>query len=164
MLAMYIRDMRHRASTRRSLVMLLFIGLGVSSGTCNAQISRASACHTSTVADAWGPSFAAEAKQFFLEVQAAVRADDKGAFAALIQYPLHVHEGNGGYEIPNRAEMIRKYPLIFTADSKRAILLQTPECLFGNGQGVMAAGGRIWFQKQSDGKMRIITLNIISTR
>lgn len=83
-------------------------------------------------------------------------------FASLVRYPLRVYENNKAYTISTRAEMIRKYPSIFTKSSRQAILAQSPDCLFANGQGVMVADGRIWFRKDPDGKMRIVTLNIVS--
>ena len=47
-----------------------------------------------------------------------------------------------------------------TSRVRHAILAQSASCLFANGQGVMIGRGQIWFQEQSDGKMKIITINL----
>lgn len=128
---------------------------------CPAQTTTSPECHTSTVADAWGPEFASQAKEFFIELQSVVRNDNKKQFASFVQYPIHIYGANGAPEITNSSDLLRRYTRIITPDAREAILAQSPECLFGNGQGVMAAGGRLWFQKQKDGKFKIITLNIV---
>jgi len=141
-----------------SRVVLLAVTPGLL-GLAHATISPG--CNTSTVADAWGPEFAAEAKNFFTELQNFVRVGDKKQFASLVKYPVHVYGENVAAEIANPSELLRRYPLIISADAREAILAQSPDCLLGNGQGVMAARGRIWFQKQANGRFKIITLNVI---
>jgi len=128
---------------------------------CLAQAATDSGCHTSTVADAWGPEFASQAKDFFVVLQKVVKNGNEKQFASLVQYPLHVYGASEPTEISSPAELLHKYTMIITPDAREAILAQSPDCLFGNGQGVMAAGGRVWFQKQEDGKFKIVTLNII---
>ncbi len=158
--AMHISNAFRKATTLVSAVVLLaFLG-GLFDANSMAQTASPSACPNSTVADAWGPEFAVEAKTFFLALQHVVKENDKKGFAALVQYPLKVY-GAGTFEIRTPAEMTRKYASIITPSARQAILDQSSDCLFGNGQGVMAARGRVWFQKQPDGKMKIITLNII---
>jgi len=149
-----------RASRVSGVILLLFLTIGPAKTNCNAQNATAS-CQNSTVADAWGPEFTSEAKSFFTVLQGAIKAGDKKQFASLIKYPVHVYGKNEAYEIATPAEMVRRYSSIITTESQQAIVAQSPDCLFGNGEGVMAGGGRIWFQKQADGQMRIVTLNII---
>lgn len=157
---MRINDILHKANTVISIVVLLAFFGGPFDVISVAQTTSRPTCPNSTVADAWGPKFASEAKAFFLALQHVVETNDKRDFAALVQYPLYVY-GADTFEIKTPSEMIRKYSSIITPSARRAILNQSPDCLFGNGQGVMAAHGRVWFQKQADGKMKIITLNII---
>ena len=135
------------------LAMTLLATLGFA-GTvfCHAQRSTTPACDNSTVADAWGPEFASQARAFLAELQHVVRSNDKTKFSSLVQYPVHVFEGNHGTEIATPAGLIRRYTSIMTPALKRAVLTQSSECLFGNGQGAMVGGGRIWFQRQSGGK------------
>jgi hypothetical protein len=116
------------------------------------------------VDDAWGPEFASQARVFLTELQRVVKMNDRARFSTLIQYPVHVFQGNQGNEIASRKEFIRRYSSIVTPDIKRAILTQSPDCLFANGQDVMIGNGQIWFQKQSEAQMKIITFNLSSSR
>jgi hypothetical protein len=164
MLAMRSSKISRFVERTRRFVML-FLVLSVSAALfCNAQNSASSTCENSTVADAWGPEFASQAKVFLAGLQSVVKSEDKEQFASLVQYPVHIFGGKKGKEIRTRADLIRSYSSIMTPDFKHAILAQPSECLFANGQGVMVGGGRIWFQKQSDGAMRIITFNLISSK
>ncbi len=158
MLAMHINRQRVNVVLHSILMLVLTCLFGP---LCLAQASTHSGCHTSTVADAWGPEFASQAKDFFVTLQAAVKSEDEKQFASLVQYPLHVYGASEKAEINSSAELLHKYTMIITPDARKAILAQSPDCLFGNGQGVMAAGGRVWFQKQEDGKFKIVTLNVI---
>jgi hypothetical protein len=47
-----------------------------------------------------------------------------------------------------------------TPKLRRAILDQSPACLFGNYHGVMIGSGQIWFDEQPGGAMKIITINL----
>jgi hypothetical protein len=158
--AMHISNPLRKATTLVSAVVLMVFSGGLFDACSMAQTAAPSVCPNSTVADAWGPEFAAEAKTFFLALQHVVKNNNEKGFAALVQYPLNVY-GAGTFKIRTPAEMIRKYASIMTPGAREAILDQSPDCLFGNGQGVMAASGRVWFQKQPDGKMKVITLNMI---
>jgi hypothetical protein len=134
---------------------------GLFGSSCLAQLATSSGCSNSTVADAWGPEFALQAKEFFIELQSVVRAGNKKQFASLVRFPLNVNGMNEVAKITSSSELLSRYSLIITPDAREAILVQSPDCLFGNGQGVMAASGRLWFQKQEDGKFKIVTLNVI---
>lgn len=160
---MHISDVLVKVKPTLTVILLVAFFAGPFYASSMAQTPLTSSCPNSTVADAWGPEFASEAKTFFLSLQRIVKEDDKSGFAASVQYPLHVYGANT-FEIVTRAQMIRKYASIITPDARRAILDQSPDCLFGNGQGVMAARGTVWFQKQPGGKMKIITLNINSPK
>lgn len=160
MLAMHInRSQKHRAILRPAFV---FMSIGLLFGASyGAQSTSSSGCTNSTVTDAWGPEFASEAKSFFATLRSVVRNGDKKGVTSLIHYPLRVYGANEAYEIASPADLLRRYSTLFTPDARKAILSQSPDCLFGNGQGVMAAGGRVWFQKQENGEFKIVTLNLI---
>jgi len=140
------------------LTILLLIVFRSPQIACNAQDN--SRCGHSTVEEAWGQEYASRAKLFLAEVQRAVESNDKKQFALLVQYPVRVLEGTHSTDISNATELTRRYPMIMTSGVRRAILAQSPSCLFANGQGVMIGRGQIWFQQQSDGAMRIVTINL----
>jgi hypothetical protein len=149
---------------KKDLITVLFlVSVATNATRLNAQASSANACENSTVADAWGPQYASEAKLFLAKLKKAINKNDKKEFASLVHYPANVF-GTDKQTIQNPSDLIRKYSLIVTPEFKRAILTQSSDCLFGNGQGVMVGGGRIWFQKQPNGEMKIITFNIISSK
>lgn len=153
-----------RLPVRSRCLLLLLLASCFLARNCRAQNASGSGCTNSTVADAWGPEFASQAKTFFIKVQQIVRDDNKKAFATLAHYPLHVYGPRGATEISNPTELLHQYSRLITPDARRAIIAQSADCLFGNGQGVMAAGGRLWFQKQNDGRFELVTLNIVRTK
>ena len=119
-----------------------------------------SRCGHSTVEDAWGPSVASEARSFLARLQRIVKTGDKKRFAALIRYPIRVLDGNHSIEVPTPSDFVDKYSSILTSDVKHAILAQSATCLFGNGQGIMVGKGQLWFQREANGDMKIITINL----
>src|SRR5579871_1842097 len=147
---------------KMKMLTVLFIVLLSSSASCQAQdTSINSHCDNSTVEEVWGPEFASEAKLFLAEIQRVVKANDQKAFAALVQYPVHIHRGSSREEIATPAKFLQNYSTIVTPDLRIVILNQSAECLFANGQGVMIGRGKIWFQKQSiHGKCKIIVFNL----
>jgi len=140
-----------------SLALLFFLTCGAPAALCQSQSDTS--CQNSTVEDARGPEFAARAKTFLAELQAAVEKNDQVVFASLVQYPVRVVNGSSRTRIPTAAQLIKRYSSIVTPAVRNAILNQSAACLFGNYQGVMIGSGEIWFEEQSNGKMKIITVN-----
>jgi hypothetical protein len=113
-------------------------------------------------------SFAAEAdvpeKQVIvMQLQQAVRANDKAWLAAHTRYPLS-YFGRGKRVIRSKASFIRNYALLFGAKLRAAILAQDPANVFENWQGLMVGEGRynIWVRDTADGELaryRIVTIN-----
>lgn len=118
-----------------------------------------SKCNNSTVADAWGPKFADQARSFLTELQKAVEGNDAVKVARLVQYPVRIIGDGRQSKITRPSDFIQKYSSIITAKVRKAILAQSAECLFGNQQGVMVGNGEVWFTQDSRGQMRIITIN-----
>jgi len=133
------------------------LACGAPAAPCQSQSDTS--CGQSTVEEAGGPEFASRAKSFLAKLQAAVEKNDKTRFASLVQYPVRMLSGSRRTKISTRAELIKRYQSIVTADIRKAVLDQSPACLFGNYQGVMVGRGQIWFAEQSDGHMKIITIN-----
>jgi hypothetical protein len=143
-------------------LLILSLLLVLPHGVCIAQdISR---CGNSTVEDAWGPTVASEAASFLARLQRNVKANDKTQFASLVHYPVHVIDGNHSIEISSSSNLMKKYSAILTADVRHAILAQSAQCLFANGQGIMIGRGQLWFQKEPSGEMKIITINLSAPR
>lgn len=139
-----------------SLVMVVMVFSCAS--FCHAQ--DASSCGHSTVEDAWGPKVASEARSFLGRLQRIVKSGDKKQFASLIHYPIRILDGNRSIEITSPSDFVEKYSSILTPNVKHAILTQSAACLFGNGQGIMIGRGQLWFQRESSGDMKVITVNL----
>jgi hypothetical protein len=113
-------------------------------------------------------SFAAEAdlpekQTIVLQLQQAVRADDKAWLAAHTRYPLS-YFGRGNRVIGGKAAFIRNYALLFGAKLRAAILAQDPATVFENWQGLMVGEGRynVWVRDTSDGgasRYQIVAIN-----
>ncbi len=121
-------------------------------------------CGHSTVEDTWGTTVASEAKSFLANLQRYVKTGDKKQFAALIHYPIRVLDGDHTIEVSSPSEFVNKYSSFITPDVKHAILTQSGSCLFANGQGMMVGRGQLWFQKQSTGDLRVITISLRAPR
>jgi hypothetical protein len=137
------------------ILSLVFV---LSRGVCIAEAT--SRCGHSTVDDAWGPAVASQAKSFLVRLQRAVKADDKAQFASLVHYPIRVISKGHSVKISSSRNLIKKYSAILTSDVRHAILAQSAECLFANGDGIMIGRGQVWFQKGPSGEMKIITINV----
>ena len=130
----------------------------LSCAPCHAQ--DASHCGHSTVEDAWGATVASEAKSFLIKLQSIVKTNNKKQFASLVHYPIRVLDGDHSTEIYSPSDFVEKYSSIVTSDVRHAISVQPANCLFANGQGMMIGRGQLWFQKESSGDMKIITINL----
>ena len=131
----------------------------LATGAKLAHTQTSSPCPNSTVAEARGAEVASRAKAFLANLQQVVKANDAKQFAALVNYPVRVIDGGHRTKVATAAELIQKYPTIMIPQLKQAILSQSPECLFGNYQGMMIGDGQIWFDEQAGGAMKIITIN-----
>ncbi len=77
-----------------------------------------------------------------------------------MHYPIRVRVGAKGRKISKPSELVRRYPTIVNPSLQRAILAQSPECLFANGQGVMIGHGQLWFAMQDGGMIKIIAITL----
>lgn len=117
------------------------------------------ACENSTVdtSPAFGPARAAKAKAFLLELQHAVKQDDRKKVASMVRYPLTVPAGKRR-TIRTRAQFVSGYAGIITEAVRQSVLNQDPECLFGNDRGAMIGRGSVWFDQRPAG-FGIIAVN-----
>jgi hypothetical protein len=113
--------------------------------------------------DEWGRDAAAKARSFLAKLKSAVTRGDQKAVASIVRYPLRLSVGGRETTVRDSAEFLRKYEQIFQPRVAAAILDQDPECLFGNWQGAMVGDGEVWFQRESSGDFKIITVNVPGT-
>lgn len=97
--------------------------------------------------------------RFVDELQAAVARGDRAAVAAMVRYPAAVWDGRRTRRVGSSAALLRLYPRVFTPALRRDIAAVTVDSLFANYQGVMFAGGRVWFYPDTAGPTRVITIN-----
>jgi hypothetical protein len=124
--------------------------------------AKVGACSNSTVEE-WGPERAAQARAFLAALKLAVRRRDKKAVASTVLYPLRLFVGARETTVRDSAEFVKKYEQILQPRIVAAIVDQDPDCLFGNWQGAMVGHGEVWFQRQSSGEFKIITVNLGSS-
>jgi hypothetical protein len=116
----------------------------------------------------------AEVAAFLVSLQDSVRSNDPKKVAALVKIPLRVGYSTKNSEraarvvtISGPSEFVRRYPEIFTADVRAAVLTQSPATLFRNWQGVMIGNGELWYAgvcqdaRCSTRQIRVISLNIV---
>jgi hypothetical protein len=104
-----------------------------------------------------------EKQTIVMQLQQAVRANDKAWLAAHTKYPLS-YFGRGKRIIRDKAAFIRNYALLFGAKLRAAILAQDPANVFENWRGLMVGDGRynVWVRDTADGepaRYRIIAIN-----
>ena len=113
-------------------------------------------------ADSANPAYAA----FLSRLQAAVRAGDRRAIIALIDFPLRVNEAKGPRLYRDARSVERDFERIFTPKVRRAILGQRADRLFVRDQGAMIGDGELWFDRtcpnatcSPPGPVRIMAVN-----
>ncbi len=83
---------------------------------------------------------------FLIEIQTALKTNDKEALASLIYYPIHIYNLNGqDILIQSDKEFVADYEKILTPELKQIIFSQESTKLFMNWQGVMINRGEIWY-------------------
>jgi hypothetical protein len=97
---------------------------------------------------------------FLTALQASVKAGDKQKVAMMARYPLSVYLNGRHRVIRNPPALLTDYDHIFTASMRKAIIMEAPDCLFANWQGVMIGHGEVWFEEQINGSLEIETLNV----
>jgi len=103
----------------------------------------------------------ASVAHFVATLQHAAAANDSVAIAGLIDYRQEnfLWNGTSARRYATRAAFLRAYHLIFDGRMRREIAAVTPDSLFANYQGVMFNSGRVWFDPDREGRLRIVTIN-----
>ena len=97
------------------------------------------------------------------DLQRALRDNDRAWLAARIHYPLRYH-GRTVAVIRNRADFLRSYDSVVSDRLRTAILIQDPERVFENWQGMMVGDGthNMWLRESGEGdtaRYEIVTIN-----
>ncbi len=97
------------------------------------------------------------------DLQRALRENDRAWLADRIRYPLRYH-GRMVAVIRNRGEFLRNYGSIVSDRLRTAILMQDPDRVFENWQGIMVGDGphNMWLRESGEGdaaRYEIVTIN-----
>jgi hypothetical protein len=97
------------------------------------------------------------------DLQRAVRDHDRAWLADHIRYPLRYH-GRTVAVIRNRSDFLRNYDSVISDRLRNAILIQDPERVFENWQGMMVGDGthNMWLRESGEGeaaRYEIVTIN-----
>jgi hypothetical protein len=98
-----------------------------------------------------------------LQLQRALREHDRTWLADHIRYPLRYH-GRAVAVIRNRSDFLRNYDTIVSDRLRSAVLMQDPERVFENWQGLMVGDGshNMWLRESGEGeaaRYEIVTIN-----
>jgi hypothetical protein len=97
------------------------------------------------------------------DLQRAVREHDRAWLADHIRYPLRYH-GRTIAVIRDRNEFLRNYDRLVSDRLRNAVLMQDPERVFENWQGLMVGDGshNVWLRDSGEGaqtRYEIVTIN-----
>jgi hypothetical protein len=97
------------------------------------------------------------------DLQRALRENDRAWIAARIRYPLRYH-GRTIAVIRNRDDFLRSYGSFVSDRLRSAILVQDPDRVFENWQGMMVGDGthNMWLRESGEGdavRYEIVTIN-----
>jgi hypothetical protein len=107
-----------------------------------------------------------EAAAFLVSLQRAVRDNQPGAVAALVNFPLRVNRSGQSTLVRNADAFARSYAKIFTGEVRAAVLEQDASALFRNWQGAMIGSGEVWFsgictdRACSGHRLAVISVNV----
>jgi hypothetical protein len=107
----------------------------------------------------------AEVLSFFAKLQSAVGAGNKAVVASMVNYPLRVNNRKGNkLVIPNSADLLKRYDLVFTPATRAAIAAEKPAKLVGSKEGAAIAAGLVWLAGKCDKKVKPVkcTLGVVS--
>ena len=97
------------------------------------------------------------------ELRSAINRDDRTAVAAMIEYPINVLAGGMRIPMPNAAELIRNYDVVFSP-SLKAVIAQAAVAVAGRpapayriniSDAVATVGGDLLWLQRSGGSLKI---------
>ena len=104
-------------------------------------------------------------RQFLIDLQKAVAAEEHERVAYMVSYPLRARIGAPRTTIRNAAQFLARYDALLPPASTAAIRAQSYATVFANARGVMIGSGQVWFsgicadQQCSKHVVRIIAVN-----
>jgi hypothetical protein len=141
-----------------SRVLFCLIALGVLSGQANNTLSRNCDGRHLERADR------GELARFDSELRHALHHQDITALAVLVHYPLRVNTPNGGtILIANPQALQARWPELFPAPLREAVLKTAPADVACRSDGIMYGNGVLWVRGQIQGtglSYRIHALNV----
>ena len=154
---------------KTKLLVLAVLCIGISSFVTAEGRTATEKCSNPDIStvDAFGPEVASKAPKFLVDLQTAVRSDDRNAVASMMYYPL----SSSSLKIRTRVQFLRNYDEIWTESVKKALLTENPACLAYASSGytpdngsqtafVIGRIGEIWFDAiRKSGTMKVITIN-----
>lgn len=81
----------------------------------------------------------------FDQVQAAMLAGDAAAVVQFASYPLTVQANGEVYDVLEEQDLVENFDRLVMQETRYAVANQEYADLFVNSDGVMAAGGALWF-------------------
>jgi len=96
---------------------------------------------------------------FDQELRAALKADDIGKLALLIQFPLRIDDNRGAWFIHDPASLQGRYKEIFPPTVRKTILESTRDTIWCNYTGVDYGNGNIWINATDRGYY-LMTINM----
>lgn len=100
-----------------------------------------------------------DAQNFLDRLKAAAKNKDHEALAALVRYPLAMHDkGKVIRTYRNRDALLQNFDAVFTPSVLKAIEAAKFETLFVRDQGAMIGNGEIWFDGRN-GRVLVKAIN-----
>ena len=114
---------------------------------------------TQPTVDNFGNADGVGYRYWLIDLQKAVKEDDRKAIADMVYYPLVWNKTDGTVEIKSRSEFLKHYDEIFTAELKGKITGQNVKCLPGDDEGANVGNGELRFFKFArDNKFQITSV------
>jgi hypothetical protein len=79
------------------------------------------------------------------QVKEALLAGDAATVAQFASYPLTVHANGEVYDVLEEQDLVDNFDRLVMLETRYAVANQEYRDLFVNSDGVMAAGGAVWF-------------------
>jgi hypothetical protein len=106
----------------------------------------------------------------FAALQTAVTDEDYAGVAALVSYPITVRSTADELTVETKESFVEHYDAIMTEEIIDAIVRQSYETLFVNGEGIMFGDGQVWMSGVcedaacEDWTVKVITIQSVANR
>jgi hypothetical protein len=147
-------------AVRRFVVLLLAVTLWPMFIRAQADGSKPANCEGNLGDEK--PETAEAVKHFWQDFQLALQNNDKQSVAAMAEYPMSAYFRQHSVKIRTKREFANRYNEIFPENLKRMLLKEPADCIARVGwRGFSVAEGQVWFDRFSDGNVRITAVNVV---